>query len=164
MTARAYSSTVGGRGGCPVWMLAGLVSVLALVFPDAGKPLKAAEEAKAPKQLTCTFPEGTSTTYEAGKFVTKTGSALSFTFGKIDLENQSAELVAGSNSKPLNVRIVRAINANHFLEVVNEGFLNLTTIYDKDSTTGVYPAVHSRHLGWLGSPVFGHYAGTCKDS
>ena len=34
--------------------------------------------------------------------------------------------------KPGALKIVRAINANHFLEVVNEGFLNLTTIYDKD--------------------------------
>ena len=86
-----------------------------------------------------------------------------FSLDKIDLEGQAAELIAGADAKPLTVRIIRAINANHFLEVVNEGFLNLTTIYDKDAKTGTYPAVHSRHLGILGQPVFGQYTGTCKD-
>ncbi len=55
------------------------------------------------------------------------------------------------------------MNANHFLEVVNEGFLNLTTVYDKDPKTGLHPAVHSRHLGLVGQPVFGQYTGTCKE-
>ena len=68
----------------------------------------------------------------------------------------SAKLVAMPQRK-----IVRAINANHFLEVMNEGFLNLTTVYDKDATTGAYPAVHSRHFGLMGQPVFAQYAGTC---
>ena len=63
--------------------------------------------------------------------------------------------------KPASLKIVRAINANHFLEVVNEGFLNLTTVYDKDATSGTYPAVHSRHFGVLGQPVVAQYAGTC---
>ena len=38
----------------------------------------------------------------------------------------------------------------HFLEVVTEGFLNITTVYDKDDTKGAYPAVHSRHFGHVG--------------
>ena len=58
--------------------------------------------------------------------------------------------------------LVRALNANSFLEVANEGFLNLTTVYDRDATSGTYPAVHSRHFGIIGQPVFGQYAGTCK--
>jgi hypothetical protein len=45
---------------------------------------------------------------------------------------------------------------------MNEGFLNLTTVYDKDAATGTYPAVHSRHFGLMGQPVFAQYAGTCK--
>ena len=60
------------------------------------------------------------------------------------------------------MRIVRAINANHYLEVAAEGFLNLTTVYDKAPGTDVYPAVHSRHLGVIGEPVYGRYTGTCK--
>ena len=102
--------------------------------------------------------------YDKGTFSTKAGSPLSFSLSKIDLEGQSAELQAAEGAKPFTVRIVRAINANHFLEVVNEGFLNLTTVYDKDPATGLHPAVHSRHLGLLGEPVFGQYAGTCKPS
>lgn len=116
-----------------------------------------------PKALVCTFSNGTSVTYETGNFTSRTASALSFSITKIDLEGQSAALTAGDGTQTVTVRIVRAVNANHFLEVVNEGFLNLTTVYDKDPKTGLFPAVHSRHLGVLGQPVFGQYTGTCKD-
>jgi hypothetical protein len=122
-----------------------------------------AEEDAGPRRLACTFQSGTSVSYDAGAFTSKTASPLSFSLDKIDLEGQSAQLIAGQDAAPMTVRIVRAINANHFLEVVNEGFLNLTTIYDKDPKTGSYPAVHSRHLGLLGQPVFGQYTGFCKD-
>lgn len=122
-----------------------------------------AEEDAGPRRLACTFQSGTSVSYEAGSFASKPASPLSFSLDSIDLEGQSAQLVAGQDAAPVTVRIVRAINANHFLEVVNEGFLNLTTIYDKDPKTGAYPAVHSRHFGLLGQPVFGQYTGFCKD-
>ncbi len=112
--------------------------------------------------LACTFSKGTATSYEAGAFSAKPASALAFRVSKIDLEGQSAELAGLPDGNPVAVRIVRAINANHFLEVVNEGFLNLTTIYDKDPATGIYPAVHSRHFGLLGQPVFAQYSGTCR--
>ncbi len=80
----------------------------------------------------------------------------------IDVEKQTAVLIKKKGAKGRQMRIVRAINANHFLEVVNEGFLNLTTIYDLDPATQGYPAVHSRHFGVLGQPLFAQYAGTCK--
>jgi hypothetical protein len=57
---------------------------------------------------------------------------------------------------------VQAVNATHFLEVVTEGYLNITTIYDKDEASGKYPAVHSRHLGILGQPVVTQYQGFCE--
>ena len=61
------------------------------------------------------------------------------------------------------LRIVRAVNANHFLEVVTEGFLNLTTVYDLDPERKAHPAVHSRHLGLLGEPVIAQYYGFCRE-
>jgi hypothetical protein len=123
-----------------------------------------AEETDAPPaRLLCTFSSGTSVSYEAGTFASKPASPLTFSITKIDLEGQSAALTAGEGSVPAGLRIVRAVNANHFLEVVNEGFLNLTTIYDKDPKTGLHPAVHSRHLGLIGQPVFGQYSGTCAE-
>lgn len=136
-------------------------AAVALAALAAAWPAVAAEDDKEPTRLACTFAAGTSVTYEAGAFTSNAASPLSFSLARIDLEGQSAELIAGENAKPVTVRIVRAINANHFLEVVNEGFLNLTTIYDKDPKTGSHPAVHSRHLGLLGQPVFGQYTGTC---
>jgi hypothetical protein len=123
-------------------------------------PAAAAEE-ETPKHFACDFDKGYSWAYEAGKFQSAPPSDLSFDIGSIDLDKQSASLImAGRDSGTL--RIVRALNANHFLEVANEGFLNLTTIYDRDPATGKYPAVHSRHFGLFGQPVFAQYAGTCS--
>ena len=123
-----------------------------------------AEDADTPPaRLVCTFATGTSVVYDGGAFTSKAASPLSFSITKIDLEGQSAALTTGESQDPVSLRNVRAVNANHFLEVVNEGFLNLTTIYDKDPKTGLHPAVHSRHLGLIGQPVFGQYTGTCTE-
>jgi hypothetical protein len=116
----------------------------------------------APAAFSCDFRQGTSWSYDSGSFKSKDPSPLTFDIEKIDLEGQSAVLKASPDAAPATLRIVRAINANHFLEAVNEGFLNLTTIYDKDASTGAYPAVHSRHFGLLGQPVFAQYVGTCR--
>lgn len=115
-----------------------------------------------PKHLVCSFAAGNSWSYDNGSFKTEAPAPLTFEITDIDLEGQSARLVTDGRDKPGTLKIVRAINANHFLEVMNEGFLNLTTVYDKDPATGTYPAVHSRHFGLIGQPVFAQYAGTCQ--
>ncbi|MGE0024801.1 MAG: hypothetical protein AB7S70_14350 [Hyphomicrobium sp.] len=123
--------------------------------------LAAAED--NPKNLSCSFSDGASWSYDAGAFHSKPPAPLAFTIENIDLEKQTATIKAAPGAVAGKLSVVRAINANHFLEVVNEGFLNLTTVYDKDETTGKHPAVHSRHLGIVGSPVFGQYTGFCSD-
>ncbi len=115
-----------------------------------------------PAHLTCAFTKGSSGSYEDGAFTSGTPEALQFELKGIDLEKQSAQLVAKDEKKAGGLRIVRAVNANHFLEVVNEGFLNLTTVYDEDGKTGDFPAVHSRHFGLLGQPFFAQYTGKCR--
>jgi hypothetical protein len=115
----------------------------------------------APKGYTCTFTAGTAWTFDNGTFKSKTPEPLTLSIANIDLDRQTAQLVPEPGKPPGALKVVRAINANHFLEVVNEGFLNLTTIYDMDTASGTYPAVHSRHFGVLGQPVVGQYAGTC---
>jgi hypothetical protein len=114
-----------------------------------------------PKGFVCSFTRGTSWTFDDGAFKSGEPSALELKIVAIDLDRQTAHLEAEAGKTPTPLKIVRAINANHFLEVVNEGFLNLTTIYDKDPVSGTYPAVHSRHFGVLGQPVVAQYAGTC---
>lgn len=84
------------------------------------------------KRLTCTFDSGTSTIYQAGEFISKPAQALTFEIANIDLEAQSARLLTSEGDGAGTLRVVRALNANHFIEVVNEGFLNLTTIYELD--------------------------------
>ncbi|RUP00673.1 hypothetical protein [Hyphomicrobium sp.] len=134
---------------------------LCVVLPllASGTPTFAQDD--FPTHFVCDFNQGYSWTYDAGKFQAAPPADLAFEIGDVDLERQTASLIV--KDKPANgLKIVRAINANHFLEVVNEGFLNLTTIYDRDPTTGKYPAVHSRHFGLFGQPVFAQYAGTCS--
>ena len=80
---------------------------------------------------------------------------------EIDLIRQSATLKMDQGKGEL--KIVRAIGANHFLEVVTEGFLNMTTIYDAPEAGGPRPAVHSRHFGFFGAPFVSQYYGTCTD-
>ena len=132
----------------------------ALLTPSLAVVQVQAEEASLPP-LVCEFKDGSSSTYESGSFKSKPPQPLSFIIDKVDLEGQTAVLRAEGGAEG-KLSVVRAINANHFIEAVTEGFLNLTTIYDKDVGTGLYPAVHSRHFGLLGQPVIGQYTGACR--
>lgn len=134
----------------------GCVAVSALLGAAASR----GEDAADITAFSCRFETGYSWTYDNGKFQSNPPSPLTFDIRDINLDAQSAKLVI--DGKPGgNLRIVRALNANHFLEVANEGFLNLTTIYDLDAKAGASPAVHSRHFGLLGQPFFAQYAGLC---
>ena len=136
------------------WVAAFSVGLTALFAASAG-----AED--EPKSFTCTFAAGNAATFENGVFKSKAPEPITFAITDIDLDKQTAQLMPEGSTKPGSLKIVRSISANHFLEVVNEGFLNLTTVYEKDATSGAYPAVHSRHFGVLGQPVVAQYTGTC---
>lgn len=126
----------------------------ALAFPGS----TSAQE--SPKGYACTFPRGASQAYSKGRYRSRPAKPIAMEIGSIDLEGQRAELVTTDGKGAL--RIVRALGANHFLEVVAEGYLNMTTIYQKDEARGIYPAVHSRHFGLFGEPLVAQYTGTCK--
>ena len=136
------------------------IAVCALIAMLGGSAVRADDE---PKRFSCSFTSGMAWTYENGAFKSHQPEPIDFQISNIDLERQTAQLLAGPGKQPGVLKIVRAINANHFLEVVNEGFLNLTTIYDKDPVSGTYPAVHSRHFGVLGQPIVAQYSGSCTD-
>jgi len=116
--------------------------------------------ADEPKAYTCSFVSGVTHSYDNGAFAAEKASPLAFGIAAIDARAQTAELKTGGGTGQL--RIVRAVNAMHFLEVVTEGFLHITTIYDKDEAKGTYPAVHSRHFGLFGQPLVTHYQGFCE--
>ena len=109
--------------------------------------------------LTCTFTEGVTHTYEKGKFIPEKAAPLTFGITDIDAEAQKATLKTERGSGTL--RVAHAVNATHFLEIVTEGFMNITTVYDKDDAKGVHPAVHSRHIGLFGQPLVTQYQGFC---
>jgi len=113
-----------------------------------------------PKGFMCWFNKGASQAYTRGRYRSRPAKALSFEIAAIDLDKQGAELVTKDGKGPL--RIVRALGANHFLEVVTEGYLNMTTIYQKDEKRNAYPAVHSRHFGLFGEPLIAQYTGLCS--
>ncbi|MDX2287859.1 MAG: hypothetical protein NW217_03440 [Hyphomicrobiaceae bacterium] len=142
------------------WAPAYWAPALALLVCCATAPGRAVA-GEWPQALACAFDGGTTWSYDGGAFAARPPSPLAFDLRAIDLDGQTAELVARPDSAPSSLRLVRAINANHFIEVANEGFLNLTTIYDLDPKTGRHPAVHSRHFGILGQPVFAQYTGSC---
>jgi hypothetical protein len=122
--------------------------------------LASASAADEPTAFNCTFTEGITHSYTNGAFVAEKASPLKFGISAIDPKAQSAELKTRGGTGQL--RIVQAVNAMHFLEVVTEGFLHLTTVYDKDEAKGAYPAVHSRHFGLFGQPLVTQYQGFCE--
>jgi hypothetical protein len=135
-----------------------LVAAVAALL--AVNPTAKAEDG-LPAAYICAFENGNSWNYDAGAFKSVAASAIHFDISKIDLEKQTADLTVDGKAAG-SLRVVRALNANSFLEVVDEGFLNLTTVYDLDPASGTYPAVHSRHFGVVGHPLFAQYAGSCK--
>jgi hypothetical protein len=112
-----------------------------------------------PKPFACKFEVGVAHTYEQGRYVAEKASPLAFGIESIDAQAQTAELRTERGTGQL--RIVQAVNAMHFLEVVTEGFLHITTVYDKDDAKGSHPAVHSRHFGLFGQPLVTQYHGFC---
>ncbi len=135
-----------------------MVSVFAIASLVAlgGSPSRAAEGAAG---FSCTFRAGTTLSYTNARFKRAVAKPLAFDIAAIDLMGQKAELVTPKGRG--EVKIVRALNANHFLEVVAEGFLNITTVYDFDAKAKAHPAVHSRHFGLFGEPVVAQYQGFC---
>jgi hypothetical protein len=132
--------------------LAAGLAALALANPLAAED--------TPKTYDCVFKAGSTITYSKGVYRAKPAAVLAFRIGDIDLDGQQAALVTDKGKGVL--RIVRAVNANHYLEVVTEGFLNMTTIYDRDARRGLHPAAHSRHFGLFGEPVIAQYHGFCR--
>lgn len=109
--------------------------------------------------LTCSFLSGAVKTYENGGFKDEKVESLEFIVEDIDQIRQTATLRTQQGKGEL--KMVRAIGANHYLEVVTEGFLNMTTIYDALESGGPMPAVHSRHFGFFGAPFVSQFYGTC---
>lgn len=132
-----------------------LLAALALVAL-APAPVQAAD----PKAFACTFEVGVAYSYEQGRYVAEKAAPLAFGIAAIDANAQTAELKTERGTGQL--RIVQAVNAMHFLEVVTEGFLHVTTVYDRDEARGLFPAVHSRHFGLFGQPLVTQYQGFCE--
>ncbi len=136
MINRSISITILG-----VWLLFGSVA--------AGKE---------PAVFECEFKHGGTWSFEKGAFGKVASKDLNFTIDRV--RTQTARLRGSKGAKTL--KVVRAIDARHFIEVTVAGFLNITTIYEDDEDEAVMPAVHSRHLGIVGQPFVSQYRGLCR--
>ena len=132
-----------------------LASVLVLLTVAPGRA------GPEPKALACKFERGVAQVYEKGQFAAEAAAPLAFGIASIDSSRQTADLKTERGTGSL--RLVQAVNAMHFLEVAIEGALYITTVYDKDESSGSYPAVHSRHFALLGQPIVTHYQGFCQE-
>ncbi len=131
------------------------LALLALATLPAARA--AADE---PKAFACNFTTGVTHVYDKGRYVAEKAAPFAFGISAIDARAQTANIKTERGSGQL--RVVQAVNAMHFLEIAAEGFLNVTTIYDKDEAKGAYPAVHSRHFAILGQPIVSQYQGFCE--
>jgi hypothetical protein len=122
-------------------------------------PSKPAQAADLPSAMACTFLDGGAWSYEKSTFASKPVAKFLFTVRDIDRATMTAKLERKDGLAAL--RMVQAVDALHFIEVGVEGYLNLTTIYEKQAT-GEHPAVHSRHVAVLGEPLVSQYRGTCQ--
>ena len=134
------------------------LNLVAALLSSLGLPALAQDTA-LPKQLDCTFANGTVWALAKGAFAAKPTGPFTFMIGDIDLDTGVAMLKAREGTSVL--KIVRAIGAHHFIEVSVEGFLNLTTVYEPAPGTKAYAAAHSRHLGLVGEPIISQYVGSC---
>src|SRR4051794_3480148 len=115
MTARGNVAMIAR----PAVLLA-LAAWLALLAPPS-----APEE---PKASLCNFVNGITHSCDKGAYTAEKASPLSFGIAASHAGAQTAELK--TRGRTGHLRIVQAVNAMHFLEVVTEGFLHVTTVYD----------------------------------
>ena len=127
----------------------GIISLL-VSFPAA---------AELPAALVCNFKDGGAWSFEKQGFVPKPAEGLSFAIADIDRATMTARL--DRKEGLVMLRMVQAVDALHFIEVGVEGYLHLTTVYEKQPN-GETPAVHSRHVAVLGEPLVSHYRGVCQ--
>src|SRR5262249_27239363 len=111
----AFNARVLRTGDAPprgrIAMIGRSIAVVVLVIGLASS--SAADE---PKAFNCTFTEGVTHSYNNGAFIAEKASPLMFGIAAIDAKAQSAELKTRGGTGQL--RIVQAVNAMHFLEVV----------------------------------------------
>jgi hypothetical protein len=130
-----------------------LVLACALAVPAA---------AADPQGYACSFNIGSARSFDKGRFKPDKPGRVAFEITAIAIDQQTAAAKRGETSAVL--RVVRAVNALHFLEIVGEGYMNITTVYDRDPKATKHAAVHSRHFGVLGQPIFSQYFGFCSSS
>ncbi len=135
-----------------------LVAAAALGMTLAAQGGAAAADAKG---YVCTFETGAAQVYDKGRFAPAPAGAMNIEIVAIDSAGQTAQFKTARGTGLL--KTVQATHATHFLEVATDGFMAVTTVYDRDDATGNSPAVHSRHFGVLGQPVVSQFFGVCRE-
>jgi hypothetical protein len=131
-------------------------AVLILALSLMGPPARAGEG----ETFVCTFGDGDAFSFEEMGFAHASVKPLDLRISGVVPGADKAELKTDAGTAPL--KVVQALGARHFLEVAVEGYLVITTIYERAGADGAFAAVHSRHLAVIGEPFVAQYRGTCR--
>ena len=145
---------------------AALGCLLSAPAPVAGSRAQA-DRLRAVRTLACTFTvmaKGTWTNDRPGAALDS--STLAFRFESIDTDEASADVLGRFGSSPVVVRA--SGDYLHFIQVLAEGPLHSTTVFNRETTGGKLLAVHSRHeyrdvelRGFTSRPE--QYYGDCEE-
>lgn len=113
-----------------------------------------------PKAFVCVFAGAQFSTFDAEWNVKANSDRLELTFAAIDAKNSRAQLIGNQGAETVLVSV--GDHTINFLEITASGNQNLTTVFFKRAKSGLFPAVHSRHIAILGEPTVSHYRGYCS--
>jgi len=136
------------RGLCCAFML---LTAVMLTTEGQSQP--------APRALSCTFTNGTSSSFDADWATNAIRDRLDITIGAIDVADRKAQLIGNQGASDLYVS--QGNNGLHFLEMTDARNQTLTTIFFGAQKAGAFAAIHSRHMAIAGRPVVSQYRGYC---
>lgn len=111
--------------------------------------------------FTCEFPTSTVNDWqeEAPAPALRKDQKFSFRLDSIDAAKGTAKIIGTGGAS--NLKVMPYPESLHFIEAMESGNVNLTTIYNSPTKDGKYKAVHSRHMK-IGDPLPSQGYGFCR--
>ena len=124
---------------------AGLAAVLLAMAANVHAQIPNSKVLQGVKRVSCVFTLMTTGNWDASGAAKVEVKPRSFkvSFESIDTEDGTA--IVNGEFGPLPIITKLSIWSLHFLQMGSEGFLRLTTVFDTESRSGKYKAVHSIH-------------------
>jgi hypothetical protein len=112
-----------------------------------------------PRALVCSFSTVFISQFE-GDWTTKSQQEkFDLTIAAIDVKNSTAQLLGSQGAS--DIAAFAGLDILNFLEITGVGNQTLTTVFLGKRRNDAHPAIHSRHMSILGTPVVSHFRGYC---